>query len=102
MFSGFIQNIRHAGTDCGAPILIREDGGKAENHALELGSGQFIPGFEEQLVGAKVDDELDVNVTFPEDYHAKELAGKAAVFKCKIHKLEKKELHLVAVRLPLA
>ena len=71
------------------------DGGKAENHALELGSGQFIPGFEEQLVGAKVDDELDVNVTFPEDYHAKELAGKAAVFKCKIHKLEKKELPAV-------
>ncbi len=71
------------------------DGGKAENHALELGSGQFIPGFEEQLVGVKVDDELDVNVTFPEDYHAKELAGKAAVFKCKIHKLEKKELPAV-------
>ncbi len=68
------------------------DGGKAENYALELGSGQFIPGFEEQLVGAAVDAELDVNVTFPEDYHAKELAGKPAVFKCKVHKIEKKEL----------
>ncbi len=68
------------------------EGGKAENHALELGSGQFIPGFEEQLVGAAVDAELDVNVTFPEEYHAEELAGKPAVFKCKVHKIEKKEL----------
>ena len=68
------------------------DGGKAENHALVLGSGQFIPGFEEQLVGAAVDAELDVNVTFPEEYHATELAGKPAVFKCKVHKIEKKEL----------
>lgn len=68
------------------------DGGKAENHALVLGSGQFIPGFEEQLVGATVDAELDVNVTFPEEYHAADLAGKPAVFKCKLHKIEKKEL----------
>ena len=68
------------------------DGGKAENHALVLGSGQFIPGFEDQLVGAAVDTELDVNVTFPEEYHAAELAGKPAVFKCKVHKIEKKEL----------
>lgn len=68
------------------------DGGKAENHALVLGSGQFIPGFEEQLVGATVGAELDVNVTFPEEYHAADLAGKAAVFKCKVHKIEKKEL----------
>ncbi len=68
------------------------DGGKGENHALVLGSGQFIPGFEEQLVGAAVDAELDVNVTFPEEYHAAELAGKPAVFKCKVHKIEKKEL----------
>ena len=68
------------------------EGGKAENHALVLGSGQFIPGFEEQLVGAAVDAELDVNVTFPEEYHATELAGKPAVFKCKVHKIEKKEL----------
>ncbi len=68
------------------------EGGKGENHALVLGSGQFIPGFEEQLVGATVDAELDVNVTFPEEYHAAELAGKPAVFKCKVHKIEKKEL----------
>ena len=68
------------------------EGGKAENHALVLGSGQFIPGFEDQLVGATVDADLDVNVTFPEEYHAAELAGKPAVFKCKVHKIEKKEL----------
>ncbi len=68
------------------------EGGKAENHALLLGSGQFIPGFEEQLVGVTIDAELDVNVTFPEEYHAAELAGKPAVFKCKVHKIEKKEL----------
>lgn len=68
------------------------DGGKGENHALELGSGNFIPGFEEQLVGTKVDDEPEVKVTFPEDYHVKELAGKEAIFKCKIDKIEKKEL----------
>ncbi len=71
------------------------EGGKGENHSLQLGSGQFIPGFEEGLVGAAVDAELDVNVTFPEDYHAAELAGKAAVFKCKVHKIEKKELPAV-------
>lgn len=68
------------------------EGGKAENHALVLGSGQFIPGFEDQLVGATVGAELDVNVTFPEEYHAADLAGKPAVFKCKVHKIEKKEL----------
>ncbi len=68
------------------------EGGKAENHSLVLGSGQFIPGFEEGLVGAALDAELDVNVTFPEEYHAAELAGKPAVFKCKVHKIEKKEL----------
>ena len=68
------------------------EGGKGENHALVLGSGQFIPGFEEQLVGAAVDADVEVNVTFPEEYHAPELAGKPAVFKCKVHKIEKKEL----------
>ncbi len=68
------------------------EGGKGENHALVLGSGQFIPGFEEQLVGAAVDTDVEVNVTFPEEYHAPELAGKPAVFKCKVHKIEKKEL----------
>lgn len=68
------------------------EGGKAENHALVLGSGQFIPGFEEQLVGKKVDEDCEVNVTFPEEYHAAELAGKPAVFRCKIHEIQTKEL----------
>ena len=68
------------------------DGGKAENHSLLLGSGQFIPGFEDQLVGKKIDEDCEVNVTFPEDYHAAELAGKPAVFQCKIHEIQKKEL----------
>lgn len=68
------------------------DGGKAENHELTVGSGSFIPGFEEQLVGAKIGEELDVNVTFPEEYHAKELAGKAAVFKCTVNEIRVKEL----------
>ena len=64
------------------------EGGKAEHHALTLGSGPFIPGFEDQLIGCKAGDEKDVVVTFPEEYHAKELAGKEAVFKCKVHKVE--------------
>ena len=64
------------------------EGGKAEHHMLTLGSGTFIPGFEDQLIGCKADDEKDVVVTFPEEYHAKELAGKEAVFKCKVHKVE--------------
>lgn len=68
------------------------DGGKGENYTLKLGSHSFIPGFEDQIVGKKINEEFDVNVTFPEDYHAKELAGKAAVFKCKLNKLTKVEL----------
>ncbi len=64
------------------------EGGKAEHHELTLGSGAFIPGFEDQLIGCKVGDEKDVVVTFPEEYHAKELAGKEATFKCKVHKVE--------------
>ena len=64
------------------------EGGKAEHHMLTLGSGTFIPGFEDQLIGCKAGDEKDVVVTFPEEYHAKELAGKEAVFKCKVHKVE--------------
>ncbi len=68
------------------------EGGKAENFELELGSGQFIPGFEDQLIGAEIGSETDVSVTFPEDYHAKELAGKPALFKCKIHKAARKNL----------
>ena len=67
------------------------DGGKGENYPLELGSGSFIPGFEEQVVGHNVNDEFDVNVTFPEEYQA-DLAGKEAVFKCKLHEIKKKEL----------
>ena len=68
------------------------DGGKAEKYNLTLGSGSFIPGFEEQIVGKNIGDEFDVNVTFPEDYHAKELAGKPAVFKVKLHELKFNEL----------
>ncbi len=68
------------------------DGGTAQNHELILGSGSFIPGFEDQLVGAKVGDELDVNVTFPEEYHAKELAGKPVVFKVKVNGIREKEV----------
>ncbi len=63
------------------------EGGKGEDYALKLGSNTFIPGFEDQIVGHKVDDEFDVNVTFPTEYHSEDLAGKAAVFKCKLHAL---------------
>lgn len=68
------------------------EGGKGENHSLELGSGSFIPGFEEQLVGHKAGDNLDVTVTFPEDYQAEDLAGKEAVFKVTVHEVKAKEL----------
>ncbi len=68
------------------------EGGKAEGYDLEIGSGQFIPGFEEQLVGTKTGDEKDVTVTFPEEYHAEELAGKEAVFKVKINEVKTKEV----------
>ncbi|WJP97049.1 trigger factor [Macrococcus bovicus] len=68
------------------------EGGKAEGYDLEIGSGQFIPGFEEQLVGTKVGEEKDVNVKFPEEYHAEELAGKDAVFKVKINEIKTKEV----------
>ncbi|MBQ2286486.1 MAG: trigger factor [Clostridia bacterium] len=71
------------------------DGGKAEGHSLVLGSGQFIPGFEDQIVGKNIGDEFDVNVTFPEEYGAKELAGKDAVFKVKLHEIKVKELPAV-------
>ena len=67
-------------------------GGNGEQYHLTIGSGAFIPGFEEQLIGAEVDKEVEVNVTFPEDYQAEELKGKAATFKCTVHKIEKKEL----------
>jgi trigger factor len=68
------------------------EGGKAENHSLEIGSGSFIPGFEEQLVGLAAGESKDVEVTFPEEYHAAELAGKPAVFKVTIHEIKGKEL----------
>jgi len=68
------------------------DGGKAENFSLTVGSGQFIPGFEDQLIGAEIGQELDVTVTFPIEYQAKELAGKEAVFKCKVNEISVKEL----------
>ncbi len=68
------------------------EGGKGESFSLTLGSGQFIPGFEEQIVGHKAEEEFDVNVKFPEDYHEKTLAGKDSVFKVKLHEIKKKEL----------
>ena len=68
------------------------EGGKGTDYALKLGSGSFIPGFEEQIVGKSIDEEFDVNVTFPEEYHAAELAGKPAVFKVKIHAITRVEL----------
>lgn len=78
-FEGFIDNVAF-------------EGGKGENHALTLGSGSFIPGFEEQVEGHKAGDEFDVNVTFPEDYHAEHLKGKPAVFKCRLHEVKEKEV----------
>lgn len=78
-FEGFIE---------GVPF----EGGKAEGHTLKLGSGQFIPGFEEQIEGRNIGEEFDVNVSFPEAYHAPELAGKPAVFKCALHEIRYDEL----------
>ena len=75
------------GFDNGVPF----EGGKAENHALELGSHSFVPGFEEGVVGLKPGDEKDIDVTFPEDYH-KDLAGKSVVFKVKVHEVKEKEV----------
>ena len=81
-------NIDYEGFVDGVPF----DGGKAAGHDLILGSGQFIPGFEDQIIGHNVGDEFDVNVEFPAEYHAAELAGKPAVFKCKLNALKLKEL----------
>ncbi len=78
-FEGFLDNVAF-------------EGGKGENFTLGLGSGQFIPGFEEQIVDHNIGDEFDVNVTFPEDYQASDLAGKAVVFKVKLHEIKVKEL----------
>jgi len=66
--------------------------GKAENHELEIGSNTFIPGFEDQIIGMKIDDEREIDVKFPEEYFSKELAGKDAKFKIKLHEIKKKEL----------
>ncbi len=68
------------------------EGGKGEKYPLTIGSGSFIPGFEEQLIGAEIGKEVEINVTFPEEYQAKELAGKAAVFKCTVHEIKAKEI----------
>jgi trigger factor len=85
---GDIANIDYAGTVDGVAF----DGGTAQGHDLKLGSGQFIPGFEDQIVGHTVGEEFDVNVTFPTEYHAEELAGKATVFHCKLNALKMTEL----------
>jgi trigger factor len=84
-------NIDYEGFVDGVPF----DGGKAAGHDLILGSGQFIPGFEDQMVGKKIDEDFSVNVTFPEEYHADELKGQPAEFKCVIHKIQKEELPVV-------
>ena len=68
------------------------EGGKAEGHELVIGSNTFIPGFEDQIIGMKIDEEKDINVTFPEEYFSKDLAGKEATFKVKLHEIKKKEL----------
>ena len=86
--SGDIATIDFEGFVEGTPF----EGGKGTDYPLTIGSNTFIPGFEDQLIGANTGDKLDVNVTFPEEYQAKDLAGKAAVFKCEIKKIEKKEL----------
>ena len=78
-FDGYVDGVAFAG-------------GKGENYPLTIGSGAFIPGFEEQLIGKNIGEECDVNVTFPEDYHAEDLAGKAAVFKCVVKEIKQKEL----------
>ena len=68
------------------------EGGKGENYSLEIGSGSFIPGFEDQVIGMKIDEEKDINVKFPDEYFSKDLAGKDATFKVKVHEIKKKEL----------
>ena len=79
---GDTVNIDFEGFDNGVPF----DGGKGENHDLKLGSGSFVPGFEDQLVGMSAGEEKDIDITFPEDYH-KDLAGKAVVFHVKVNKV---------------
>lgn len=86
--NGDLVNFNFDGYVDGEPF----EGGKAEDYELEIGSGNFIPGFEEQMVGMKNDEEKDLPVTFPEDYHAEEMAGKEAVFKVKINSIKSKEI----------
>ena len=86
--NGDIIKLDFDGSVDGVPF----EGGKAENYTLTIGSGSFIPGFEDQLTGTKIGEEKDVTVTFPEDYHEKSLAGKEAVFKCKVNAISVKEL----------
>lgn len=71
---------------------VKFEGGAAEGHELEIGSGYFIPGFEEQIIGMKIDEEKDINVKFPDDYFSEDLKGKDAVFKVKLHEIKKKEM----------
>lgn len=85
---GDITTIDFEGFVDGVPF----EGGKGENYPLTIGSGAFIPGFEEQLIGVEIGKEVEVNVTFPEDYQAEELKGKAAVFKCTVKEIKEKEL----------
>lgn len=84
---GLIANIDFSGSIDG----VKFDGGTAEGFDLEIGSGSFIPGFEDQLVGSKTGDDVDVNVSFPSDYHAKDLAGKPAVFACHVNAVKEKQ-----------
>jgi len=86
--NGDLVRLDYEGTISGEPF----EGGKAEDYPLTIGSGSFIPGFEEQLIGTKLGEEKDVVVTFPEDYHAEELRGKVAVFACKVNSIQMKEL----------
>lgn len=86
--TGDVAVIDFDGSVDGVPF----QGGKGDNYPLEIGSGTFIPGFEDQLIGAKTGDEVDVKVTFPADYQADDLAGKDAVFKCTVHEVKAKEL----------
>ena len=86
--NGDIIKLDFDGSVDGVPF----QGGKAENYDLTIGSGSFIPGFEDQLIGANIGEEKEINVTFPEEYHVKDLAGKAAVFKCKVNAIKVKEL----------
>ena len=86
--SGDTVNLNYLGSVDGVPF----EGGAADNYDLVIGSGSFIPGFEDQLIGAETGADVDVNVTFPEEYHSEELAGKAALFKCHVNSISVKEL----------